>query len=81
MKQKNSIFHYLFLSLGFISDLWDIFTLENKKELILALPGYKQKSVNNLLHAIENARVQKIVNFLFIMIVVSALVAGAIFFF
>lgn len=54
----------LFLEKWFISDLWDIFTLENKKDLILALPGYKQKSVNNLLNAIENSKNQKIVNFL-----------------
>ncbi len=54
----------LFLEKGFISDLWDIFTLENKKDLILSLPGYKEKSVNNLLNAIKNARSQKIVNFL-----------------
>lgn len=54
----------LFLEKWFISDLWDIFTLQNKKELILALPGYKEKSVNNLLSAIENAKNQKIVNFL-----------------
>lgn len=54
----------LFLEKWFISDLWDIFTLKNKKDLILALPGYKQKSVDNLLNAIENAKNQKIVNFL-----------------
>ncbi len=54
----------LFLEKWFISDLWDIFTLENKKDLILSLPGYKEKSVNNLLNAIKKARSQKIVNFL-----------------
>lgn len=54
----------LFLKKWFISDLWDIFTLENKKDLILSLPGYKEKSVNNLINAIKNARLQKIVNFL-----------------
>jgi len=54
----------LFLEKGFILDLADIFTLENKKDLILALPGYKEKSVKNLLNAIKNAKLQKIVNFL-----------------
>lgn len=54
----------LFLEKWFIWDLWDIFTLENKKDLILSLPGYKEKSVNNLLNAIKNAKSQKIVNFL-----------------
>jgi NAD-dependent DNA ligase len=44
--------------------LSDIFTLEHKKELILSEPGYKEKSVNNLLEAIEKAKNQDIVNFL-----------------
>ncbi|MDD5769653.1 MAG: NAD-dependent DNA ligase LigA [Candidatus Gracilibacteria bacterium] len=54
----------LFLQKRFISDLASIFDLENKKDLILALPGYKKKSVENLLDSIKNARNQKIVNFL-----------------
>lgn len=54
----------LFLEKGFIWDVADIFTLQYKKDLLLALPWYKQKSVNNLLWAIENAKNQKIVNFL-----------------
>ncbi len=54
----------LFLEKGFICDLASIFELENKKDLILALPWYKEKSVQNLLNAIENAKKQKIVNFL-----------------
>lgn len=54
----------LFLKLWFIIDLADIFTLHEKKEELLALPWYKQKSVNNLLESIEKAKFQKIVNFL-----------------
>lgn len=54
----------LFLEKWFINDLSDIFELENKKDLILALPWYKEKSVNNLLNAINNAKNQDIVNFL-----------------
>ncbi|MGE4443385.1 MAG: NAD-dependent DNA ligase LigA [Candidatus Altimarinota bacterium] len=54
----------LFLKEGFIVDLADIFTLDEKKEELLALPGYKQKSVNNLLESIQKAKFQKIVNFL-----------------
>lgn len=54
----------LFLEKWFISDLWDIFTLKDKKNLILSLHWYKEKSVNNLLSAIENAKTQKIVNFI-----------------
>ena len=54
----------LFLEKWFINDLSDVFELENKKDLILALPWYKEKSVNNLLNAINNAKNQDIVNFL-----------------
>lgn len=54
----------LFLSLGFITDFADIFSLKTRKEELLVLPWYKQKSVNNLLDAIEKAKSQKIVNFL-----------------
>lgn len=54
----------LFLSLWFITDLADIFSLSEKKETLLSLPWYKEKSVNNLLKGIEKAKFQKIVNFL-----------------
>lgn len=54
----------LFLKEWFIVDLADIFTLNEKKEELLALPWYKQKSVNNLLESIQKAKFQKIVNFL-----------------
>ncbi len=54
----------LFLSLWFITDLADIFSLSDKKETLLSLPWYKEKSVNNLLKGIEKAKFQKIVNFL-----------------
>lgn len=54
----------LFLKEWFIVDLADIFTLDEKKEELLALPWYKQKSVNNLLESIQKAKFQKIVNFL-----------------
>ncbi len=54
----------LFLEKWWIQDVWDIFTLENKKELILSEPWYKEKSVNNLLSSIEKAKHQDIVSFL-----------------
>lgn len=54
----------LFYDLWFIKKLSDIFLLNSKKEEILALPWYKEKSVNNLLNAIENAKNQDIVSFL-----------------
>lgn len=53
-----------FYDLWFIKNLKDIFSLEDKKEEILSLPGYKEKSVNNLLTAIKNAKNQDIVSFL-----------------
>lgn len=54
----------LFLEKGIIWNLPDIFLLWEKKDILLSFPGYKEKSVNNLLQAIENAKSQKIVNFL-----------------
>jgi len=46
----------LFLELGFIKNLADIFRLKKHREEILALEGFQEKSVNNLLDAIEKAR-------------------------
>ncbi len=54
----------LFLQLWFIKDLADIFTLSEKKQELLALPWYKEKSVQNLLVSIEKSKKQKIVNLL-----------------
>lgn len=54
----------LFLELGYINDLVDIFLLKNYKEEILALEGFKEKSVGNLLESIESARKQPINMFL-----------------
>ncbi len=41
---------------GLIHSLSDIFVLKEKKEEILLLEGFKEKSTENLLQAIENAR-------------------------
>ncbi len=46
----------LFLEKGFIQDWADIFTLENYKEEILALKGFKEKSVDNIMSSIEKAK-------------------------
>ncbi len=54
----------LFMEKWFISNLWDIYSLHTYKEQILSLPGYKDKSVNNLFSAIENSKKQSLVNFL-----------------
>jgi len=54
----------LFYTLGFIKNFWDIFRLKNYREEILALDGFKEKSVNNLLEWIESVRKTDIVTFL-----------------
>lgn len=54
----------LFMETWLIEDLWDLFSLVDKKDILLSFPGYKEKSVNNLLKAIQIAKKQKIVNFL-----------------
>lgn len=54
----------LFYDLWFIKKLSDVFLLDSKKDEILSLPWYKEKSVKNLLSAIENAKNQDIVSFL-----------------
>lgn len=46
----------LFLELGYITDCVSIFHLGKYREKLLDLEGYKEKSVNNLLEAIERAR-------------------------
>jgi len=46
----------LFLKLWIISDLYSIFKLSEKKEEILKLEGFQEKSVNNLLKAIEDKK-------------------------
>ncbi len=54
----------LFFNLWFITDLSSVFDLSSKKEDILKLPWYKEKSVSNLLLAIENSKTVDIVNLL-----------------
>lgn len=54
----------MFLELGFIQDLADVFHLKNHTDEIFKLEGFKEKSVGNLLASIENARKQPIPMFL-----------------
>ena len=54
----------LFLELWIIKNLVDIFTIENKKEDILALEGFKEKSVNNLISGVQKAKNVEISTFL-----------------
>jgi DNA ligase (NAD+) len=46
----------LFLRLGWITDFVSVFHLSNYREDFLRLEWYKEKSVNNLIEAIEKAR-------------------------
>lgn len=54
----------LFLELWFISDLVSIFYLKDKKEELLKLEWYKEKSVSNLFKSIEKSKNQNIVSFI-----------------
>lgn len=49
-----------FLELWLISDLRDIFKLHLRKNEIISLEWFKEKSVNNLINSIDNARNQKL---------------------
>ncbi|MDD3793629.1 MAG: NAD-dependent DNA ligase LigA [Candidatus Gracilibacteria bacterium] len=54
----------LFLELGIIHNLVDIFKISEKREQILELEGFKEKSVNNLILGVENAKNMDITTFL-----------------
>jgi DNA ligase (NAD+) len=49
-----------FLKEGFLETIEDIYVLRNKKEAVLALEGWKEKSFNNLLSSIESSKNQSI---------------------
>lgn len=46
----------LFLELGWITDFGSVFDLSSYREQFFTLEGYKEKSITNLLEAIEKAR-------------------------
>ena len=48
----------LLLDEGLVADLADVYDLASRREELLALPGWKEKSVDNLLAGIEQAREQ-----------------------
>lgn len=54
----------LFVSLGWLKNLWDIFRLKNYREEILQLEGFQEKSVNKLLESIEEVRELDLVTFI-----------------
>jgi DNA ligase (NAD+) len=45
---------------GLVKNISDLYKLENKKEEILVLEGFKEKSVNNLIQAIEKSKSVKL---------------------
>ncbi|AVM42067.1 NAD-dependent DNA ligase LigA [Fastidiosipila sanguinis] len=54
----------LFLDLGLINDLADIYLLKNHRDDLLKLPGYGEKSIDKLLEAIESSKNNSMENFL-----------------
>jgi len=55
----------LLVNEGLIEDLSDIYCLHLKKENLLKLPGFAEKSVENLLNAIEKSKKPTLVRFLY----------------
>lgn len=55
----------LFIEEGLISDLPSLYDLPNKQEAILALPGFKQKSVDNIVKSINAAKNRDLDKFIF----------------
>ncbi len=53
-----------FISLKFIKNLADIFEIEKFKDEIIALDGFGEKSFNNLINSIENAKKTRLSNYL-----------------
>lgn len=53
-----------FADLGLLKDVADFFLLENYKAEILALPGFKDKSVNKLLARVEEAKTAPLTRFI-----------------
>ncbi|QFR39109.1 NAD-dependent DNA ligase LigA [Candidatus Gracilibacteria bacterium 28_42_T64] len=54
----------IFLQEGIIHNLVDVFQIENKREEILALEGFKEKAVSNLITGVNNAKDVSIATFL-----------------
>lgn len=52
----------LFLEKGIISSLVDVFYIKDKKDVLLWLPGFQEKSVHNLIQAVESAKKQSVVS-------------------
>ncbi len=53
-----------FYALGFLTSLEDIYRLKDYRDQLLALPGYKERSVDKLLTAIEASKTQSLDKYL-----------------
>lgn len=54
-----------FISMGFLKDLSDIFHLNQHEEAIVEMDGFGQKSYDNLMKSIENARMVAMAKFIY----------------
>lgn len=54
-----------FISMGFLKDLSDIFHLNQHEEAIVEMDGFGQKSYDNLMKSIENARTVAMAKFIY----------------
>lgn len=54
-----------FVQHGFLHEFADIFALHQHKDEIIAMEGFGEKSCDNLLHAIENARSVTVTRFIY----------------
>lgn len=45
-----------FYNMGYLKDVTDFFYLKNKKEELMTLEGFGEKSINNLLDSVENSK-------------------------
>ena len=54
-----------FISMGFLKDLSDIFHLNQHEEAIVEMDGFGQKSYDNLMKSIENARTVVMAKFIY----------------
>lgn len=45
-----------FYNMGYLKDITDFFFLKNKKQELMSIEGFGEKSINNLLESIENSK-------------------------
>ena len=54
-----------FYNFGFIGNIADIYSLKNHKQDLIRLEGYGEKSINNMLEAIENSKLNSLERLIF----------------